>query len=83
MSEEEGTTLTASKTAVFHLAEMSWNWHHAGQLVARGKLEITRDIEVPPAVIAFEIPIADPPPRGIFDDPQDWVIALLRRTMRA
>ena len=67
----------------FQLLEMSWDWQAKGSLLAKGLLSVARENEAAPASIGFEIPIADPPTRNVFEHPQDWVVSLLRRTMRA
>jgi hypothetical protein len=72
-----------AKSAVFHLDEISWNWQPGGGLVAKGKLHVTREPNSAPATVSFEIPIAEPPARSIFENPQEWVVSLVRRTVRA
>jgi hypothetical protein len=76
-----GEATTRSHT--FELVEMSWDWQRSGTLVAKGKLAVARDPDATPAIITFEIPVNDPPARNIVENPQDWAVALLRRTMRA
>lgn len=72
-----------TKGPFFELMNFSWNWQNPDSLIVSGQLAVRRKRDKPAAIISFEVPVADPPPRNVFERPQDWAISLLRRTIRS
>lgn len=67
----------------FSLQALAWDWQPGGYFTARGKLSVTRaGDEAGPVTLAFELPFKGALPPPATKNPQEWIVASLRRALR-